>query len=86
MVHSMLLFTDTRMYQRRHKRSKRKIHWNLWLGGVILKKDRADRITLYVDRKVYQEYKMYAIMINKSVSSLIEQFMRETLNEMKKEK
>ena len=51
-----------------------------------MKKDRADRITLYVDRKIYQEYKMYAIMINKSVSSLIEQFMRETLNEMKKEK
>ena len=50
-----------------------------------MKKDRADRITLYVDRKVYQEYKMYSIMINKSVSSLIEQFMRETLKEMKKE-
>ena len=49
-----------------------------------MKKDRADRITLYVDRKVYQEYKMYAIMVNKSVSSLIEQFMRETLKEMKK--
>ena len=48
-----------------------------------MKKDKADRITLYVDRKVYQEYKMYAIMINKSVSSLIEQFMRETLKEMK---
>ena len=52
----------------------------------MLKKDRADRITLYVDRKVYQEYKMYAIMINKSVSSLIEQFMRETLKDVKKEK
>lgn len=51
-----------------------------------MNEDRADRITLYVDRKVYQEYKMYAIMINKSVSSLIEQFMRETLKEMKKEK
>ena len=51
-----------------------------------MKKDRADRITLYVDRKVYQEYKIYAIMINKSVSSLIEQFMRETLKEMRKEK
>ena len=51
-----------------------------------MKKDRADRITLYVDRKVYQEYKMYSIMINKSVSSLIEQFMKKTLKEMKKEK
>lgn len=52
----------------------------------MLKKDRADRITLYVDRKVYQEYKMYAIMINKSVSSLIEEYMRNVLKEMKKEK
>lgn len=51
-----------------------------------MKKDRADRITLYVDRKVYQEYKMYAIMINKSVSSLIEEYMRNILKEMKKEK
>ena len=52
----------------------------------MLKKDRADRITLYVDRKVYQEYKMYAIMINKSVSSLIEEYMKNILKEMKKEK
>lgn len=51
-----------------------------------MKKDRADRITLYVDRKVYQEYKMYAIMINKSVSSLIEEYMRNVLKEMKEEK
>lgn len=51
-----------------------------------MKKDRADRITLYVDRKIYQEYKMYAIMINKSVSSLIEEYMRNVLKEMKKEK
>ena len=51
-----------------------------------MKKDRADRITLYVDRKVYQEYKMYAIMINKSVSSLIEEYMRNVLKEIKKEK
>ena len=29
----------------------------------MLKKDRSDRITLYVDRKVYQEYKMYAIRL-----------------------
>lgn len=51
-----------------------------------MKKDRADRITLYVDRKVYQEYKMYAIMINKSVSSLIEEHMRDVLKKIKKEK
>lgn len=51
-----------------------------------MKKDRADRITLYVDRKVYREYKMYAIMINKSVSSLIEEHMKNVLKEIKKEK
>lgn len=51
-----------------------------------MKKDRADRITLYVDRKVYQEYKMYAIMVNKSVSSLIEEHMRNVLKEVKKER
>ena len=51
-----------------------------------MKKDGADRITLYVDRKIYQEYKIYAIMINKSVSSLIEEYMRNVLKEIKKEK
>ena len=51
-----------------------------------MKKDKADRVTLYIDKKVYQEYKIYAIMINKSVSSLIEEYMRKVLNEMKKEK
>ena len=51
-----------------------------------MKKDTADRFTLYVDREVYQEFQIYAICIGRSVSSLIEQFMRETLKEMKKEK
>ena len=39
-----------------------------------------------IDEKTYKDFQIYAIMINKSVSSLIEQFMRETLKEMKKEK
>lgn len=38
-----------------------------------------------IDKKTYEEFRIYAIMINKSVSSLIEQFMRETLKEIKKE-
>ena len=42
--------------------------------------------TYKIDQKLYEEFRIYAIMINKSVSSLIEQFMRETLKEMKKEK
>ena len=39
-----------------------------------------------IDQKLYEDFRIYAIMINKSVSSLIEQFMRETLKQMKKEK
>ena len=39
-----------------------------------------------IDEKTYKDFQIYAIMINKSVSSLIEQYMRETLKEMKKEK
>lgn len=51
-----------------------------------MKKNNADRVTLYIDKKVYQEYKIYAIMKNKSVSSLVEEFMHKTINEMKREK
>lgn len=39
-----------------------------------------------IDEKTYKDFQIYAIMINRSVSSLIEQFMRETLKDMKKEK
>ena len=39
-----------------------------------------------IDENIYKDFQIYAIMINKSVSSLIEKFMRETLKEMKKEK
>lgn len=40
--------------------------------------------TINIDENIYKEFQMYSIMINKSVSSLIEQFMRETLKEMKR--
>ena len=42
--------------------------------------------TINIDEKIYKDFQMYAIMINKSVSSLIEEYMRKVLNEMKKEK
>ena len=42
--------------------------------------------TINSDESIYKEFQMYSIMINKSVSSLIEQYMRETLKEIKKEK
>ena len=51
-----------------------------------MKKDKAKRITMYLDAKTYMQFKIYAITLNKSVSELVEQFMRETLKEMKKEK
>ena len=42
--------------------------------------------TINIDEKTYKDFQIYAIMINRSVSSLVQQFMRETLKEMKKEK
>lgn len=49
-------------------------------------KENKIRKTHTFDKKVYQEFQIYAICIGRSVSSLIEQYMRETLKEMKKEK
>ena len=42
--------------------------------------------SISIDEKVYNEFMLYASCLGRSVSSLIEQFMRETLKEMKKEK
>lgn len=42
--------------------------------------------TINIDEKTYKDFQIYAIMINKSVSSLIEEHMRNVLKEMKKEK
>ena len=42
--------------------------------------------TINIDEKIYKDFQIYAIMINKSVSSLIEEHMRNVLKEMKKEK
>ena len=41
--------------------------------------------SISIDEKVYNEIMIYASCLARSVSSLIEQFMRETLKEMKKE-
>ena len=51
-----------------------------------MKKDKSKRITMYLDAEVYTQFKIYAITLNKSVSELVEQYMRETLKEIKKEK
>lgn len=42
--------------------------------------------TMSIDEKIYNEFMLYASCLGRSVSSLMEQFMRETLKEMKKEK
>ncbi len=42
--------------------------------------------TINIDEKIYKDFQIYAIMINKSVSSLIEEHMRNVLKEMKKGK
>ena len=51
-----------------------------------MKKDKATKTTMYLDGETYMQFKIYAMALNKSVSELVEQFMRETLKEMKKEK
>ena len=47
-----------------------------------------DKITrsYTIDKKTYEEFRIYAIMINKSVSSLLEEYMKSVLKKMKKEK
>lgn len=42
--------------------------------------------SISIDEKIYNEFQLYAIILGRSVSSLIEQYMREVLKEMKKEK
>lgn len=50
-----------------------------------MKKDSSKKVTVYIDKNVYLNFQIYALQNNRSVSSLIEQFMRETLKKMKKE-
>ena len=42
--------------------------------------------SISIDEKIYSEFMLYASCLGRSVSSLIEQFMPETLKEIKKEK
>ena len=51
-----------------------------------MKKDKATKTTMYLDTETYMQFKIYAITLNKSISELVEQYMRETLKQMKKEK
>lgn len=49
-----------------------------------MKKDKATKTTMYLDTKVYMQYKIYAITLNKSVSELVEQFMKQEVEKWKK--
>ena len=55
-------------------------------GDAILKKDSSKKVTVYIDKNVYLNFQIYALQNNRSVSSLIEEYMRKTLKDMKKEK
>ena len=47
-------------------------------------KENKIRKTHTLDKRVYDEFQIYATCLGRSVSSLIEQYMRETLEESKK--
>ena len=49
-----------------------------------MKKDKAKRITMYLDAEVYTQFKIYAITLNKSVSELVEQFMKQEIEKWEK--
>ena len=51
-----------------------------------MKKLNSKIITLYIDKDIYKNYQMYALMIDKSVSSLIEEHMKEIVKNIKKGK
>lgn len=40
------------------------------------------RTTIYVNKDVYNRFKIYAITLNTSVSALIEQYILETVNKL----
>ena len=49
-------------------------------------KENKIRKTHTLDKKVYTEFQLYASCLGRSVSSLIEEYMRNVLKDMKKEK
>lgn len=49
-----------------------------------MKKDRAKRITMYIDTEVYKQFQILAITLDKSVSELVEQFMKQEIEKWEK--
>ena len=42
--------------------------------------------TIYVNKEVYNRFKIYAITLNTSVSALIEKYMKEVVNKLEVKK
>jgi hypothetical protein len=40
--------------------------------------------TFYIDDDVYKEFKIYSVIINKSISQLLEEYMKDILKEQNK--
>ena len=49
-----------------------------------MKKDKATKTTRYLNAETYMQFKIYAITLNKSVSELVEQFMKEEIEKLEK--
>ena len=49
-----------------------------------MKKYKAIKTTMYLDAEVYMQSKIYAITLNKSVSELVEQFMKQEIEKWEK--
>ena len=49
-----------------------------------MKKDKATKTTMYLDAETYTQFKIYAIILKKSVSELVEQFMKQEIEKWEK--
>ena len=49
-----------------------------------MKKNKATKTTMYLDKDIYMKFKIYAITLNKSVSELVEQFMKQEIEKWEK--
>ena len=49
-----------------------------------MKKDKATKTTMYLDKDIYMKFKIYAINLNKSISELVEQFMKQEIEKWEK--
>ena len=49
-----------------------------------MKKYKATKTTMYLDTETYMKFKIYAITLNKSVSELVEQFMKQEIEKLEK--